>query len=61
MKKYNERTLYDRYINACALTEYFYALLALTTEDKQGYSTKDSLIKGNVDNSCNNIVLRQIT
>lgn len=27
IKQYNNRTLYDRYINACAMTEYFYSLL----------------------------------
>lgn len=27
IKQYDKRTLYDRYINACAMTEYFYSLL----------------------------------
>ena len=27
IKNYSERTIYDRYINACAMTEYFYSLL----------------------------------
>ena len=27
IKNYDKRTLYDRYINACAMTEYFYSLL----------------------------------
>lgn len=29
IQKYSEWTLYDRYINACAMTEYFYSLLHL--------------------------------
>ena len=32
IKNYNNRTLYDRYINACAMTEYFYSLLLVWVE-----------------------------
>ena len=34
LKNYNKRTLYDRYNNACALTEYFYALLTVWANPK---------------------------
>ncbi len=60
MKRYNEWTLYDRYINACALSEYFYALLALTTEDKYNYNSRDLIIQKISNHSCDNVVSRQI-
>ena len=34
LKNYNNRTLYDKYINSCALTEYFYTLLWPSPDDK---------------------------
>lgn len=35
MRNYDNRTLYDRYINAWALSEYFYALLWAPDKDKR--------------------------
>lgn len=60
LRKYNERTLYDRYINTCALGEYFYALL-----DQWANSTdKDAVIHKNSTKTttwdCDKIVQRQI-
>jgi hypothetical protein len=60
LKKYNERTLYDRYINTCALAEYFYAVL-----DNWGNSKdKNAVIHKNSTKTstwaCDKIVQRQI-
>ena len=57
MKKYDERTLYDRYINACALSEYFYSLLDLwvNSEDKTKIINKLTS-----DNLCDKAVEKQI-
>ena len=39
IKKYSEWTLYDRYINACAMTEYFYSLLNLNIDSSDRRTT----------------------
>jgi hypothetical protein len=56
LQSYSLWTLYDRYINACALTEYFYALLnkAAVSNDKVRNIYESS------KNSCNKIVKKQI-
>lgn len=56
IKNYSWWTLYDRYTNACALTEYFYALLnnAAASTDKIRNIYESS------KNSCNKIVKKQI-
>ena len=56
LKEYNERTLYDRYINSCALSEYFYALLDLGVDS----SDKNKTIHNLAQWSCDNIVKREI-
>lgn len=56
MKNYKEWTLYDRYINACALSEYFYSLLDVWTNSDD----KNKTIKRLSDNSCDRIIERQI-
>lgn len=56
MKNYKERTLYDRYINACALSEYFYSLLDVWVNSND----KSKTIKRLSDNSCDKIIERQI-
>lgn len=55
-KNYDKRTLYDRYINACALAEYFYALLDVWVNSKD----KKISISRLSDNSCDKVVERQI-
>lgn len=54
LKNYNNRTLYDRYKNACALGEIFYALL-----DKDWKSTDGNEISKFIP-KCEEIVNRQI-
>lgn len=55
MKNYSKWTLYDRYNNACALSEYFYALLDVwNSEDKSTIINKLS------NKSCDEIVKKQI-
>lgn len=54
LKHYNDRTLYDRYINTCALSEYFYALLGGDSADK------NRTIYNSAEWACNNIVKRTI-
>lgn len=56
MKNYDKRTLYDRYINACALSEYFYSLLDVWAHSKD----KDKTVKRLSDRSCDKIIERQI-
>lgn len=56
MKKYNERSLYDRYINACALSEYFYALLGAGSISED----KNTVINRISDWSCDKVIDRQI-
>ena len=56
LKNYSSWTLYDRYINACALTEYFYALL----NQGLGSTDKIKIIRNLSNNSCNNVVKKQI-
>ena len=56
IQQYDKRTLYDRYLNACAMTEYFYSLLDvwINSDDR-------SAIKNRVSNwSCHNKVQTQI-
>lgn len=55
-KNYDKRTLYDRYINACALSKYFYALLDVwpNSDDKK------IIINKTADNSCDKIIENQI-
>ena len=40
IKQYDQWTLYDRYSNACAMTEYFYALLDLWVNSNDRIMTK---------------------
>lgn len=58
LKHYNERTLYDRYTNACALSTYFYSLLSVfkewTSTDKSNVLWKISY------SSCTNLTQKQI-
>ncbi len=57
IKDYNKRSLYDRYINACALTEFFYELF------NQGETNTSDKIKNIYElsrNSCNKAVEKQI-
>jgi hypothetical protein len=58
MKNYSWWTMYDRYINACALTEYFYALLNQNqwTDSPDKIRNIDKISK----NSCSKIVKKQI-
>lgn len=56
LKKYSERTLYDRYINSCALSEYFYALLDLGVNS----SDKNKTIHNLAQWSCDNVVKKVI-
>ena len=56
MKNYKNRTLYDRYINACALGKYFYWLLDLWMNS----SDKQIVINRTANNSCNEMIKRQI-
>lgn len=56
MKNYSWWTLYDRYINACALSEYFYTLLNIWTNSEDKGRTINNLSKG----SCDEIVKKQI-
>ena len=63
MKNYDQRTLYDRYINACALGEYFYALLNLRENSYDGKAISDDkkIITNRIsDGSCEKIIKRQI-
>lgn len=57
LKQYDQRTLYDRYINACALTEYFYSLL------NQGINSSDRIETVNKVSNwvCHNSVQTQIS
>ena len=54
-KNYDKRTLYDRYNNACALTEFFYSFL---TNGKNPYDKAKYEI---FQNECNRIVSEQIS
>ena len=57
LQNYNERTIYDRYINTCALTEYFYSLLAISATATKD---KDKIIKRLSNSSCDKMVAKQI-
>ena len=58
LKNYDKWTLYDRYNNACAITEYFYSLLNLwpSSEDKNKVITKlskwlcDQIVENQIKN-----------
>lgn len=54
---YEKRSLYDRYHNACALTEYFYALLNVWIESDDKIKTINILAKW----LCENTVKQQIS
>lgn len=56
LKKYNDRTLYDRYDNACALSEYFYALLNQWVDSSDRIKTINRLSKWD----CNSAIQKQI-
>ena len=56
LKNYDKRTLYDRYINACALSEYFYVLLDIWTDSYD----KKKVINKLSDGSCDKIIEQQI-
>lgn len=56
MKNYDKWTLYDRYLNACALSEYFYTLLNIWKNSHDKYITINKLANG----SCDKIVEKQI-
>ncbi len=55
LKNYKEWTLYDRYSNACALSEFFYALLSTDT-----YSEDINKLR-RLNNECNNLTNSQIS
>ena len=54
LKKYEDWTLYDRYDNACALTEYFYSLLNQPVQSLDRHNTINKL------STCNSLVKEQI-
>lgn len=56
LTKYNERSLYDRYINACALSSYFYTLLNLWPNSED----KNKVIQVISNLSCDNVLQKQI-
>jgi len=56
LKNYNKRTLYDRYNNACALTEYFYSLMDVWINS----SDKIKIIKKLANWACKKAVKNQI-
>ena len=56
LKNYDKRTLYDRYVNSCALAKYFYWLLDVSTSS----SDKWVIIKRTATDSCTWIVQKQI-
>lgn len=43
IQQYDQRTLYDRYINACAMTEYFYSLLNLWINSDDKNKTRNKI------------------
>lgn len=57
IKEYKERTLYDRYLNACALSEYFYSLL---NQSQANPPSKNTVIRKIAQSSCDQIIERQI-
>jgi len=57
IKNYSKRTIYDRYINACAMTEYFYSLLDVWTNS----SDRSKTINRVSDWACHNKVQTQIS
>ena len=65
LQKYDDRTLYDRYSNACALAEYFYDLLEIGQDSSDKKTVISELAKGNNwlegNNSmaCDDIIKRQ--
>lgn len=57
IKNYDKRTLYDRYMNACALAEYFYALLDVWLDSSDKDRVRERLSGGGL---CNQIIQEQI-
>ena len=57
IKQYSERTIYDRYINACAVTEYFYSLLDVWINSNDRSTTINRVSNW----ACHNKVQTQIT
>lgn len=57
IKNYSERTIYDRYINACAMTEYFYSLLHVWVNS----SDRSKTINRVSNWACHNKVQTQIS
>ena len=55
-QNYDKRTLYDRYINTCALSEYFYALLDAWSTSND----KNRIINRTSSWACDKIVEKQI-
>lgn len=57
IKDYDKRTLYDRYVNVCALSQYFYALLDVW----QGSSDKYKVVERLSDwKLCDQVIKQQI-
>ena len=56
IKNYDNRTLYDRYKNVCALSRYFYSLLNLWKSDDKNWD----IIRRLRDGACDKIVQAQI-
>ena len=56
LQEYEKRSLFDRYNNACALSEYFYALLIQSSNNTEKVNTINNLSKW----VCRNTVNRQI-
>ena len=56
LKKYKEWTLYDRYNNACSLTEYFYSLLDVWINSDDKVKTIKKIANG----ACKDAVKNQI-
>ena len=55
-RNYDKRTLYDRYVNACALSKYFYALLNVWPQSDD----KRIIINKTADKSCDKVIEKQI-
>ena len=56
IKRYNDRTLYERYINACAISEYLYSLFNVWQNNPDRETTKQRVSNW----VCNNKVQTQI-
>ena len=60
LKEYDKRTIYDRYSNACALTEFFYVLLNAWQNSKDKEETISRLAKWKNWLVCDDIIKNQI-